>query len=89
MKKKILEIEDYDYKETTNFIDKSKPLKLKDLNLELPSEAPTKVISLRLPNELLNKIQAYAGQQDISYTSLIKIILSEGIEQKYTSRSAS
>lgn len=88
MKKKIKEIEDYDHNETTNFIDKSNPLKLKDLNLELPSEAPTKVISLRLPNELLNKIQAYAGQQDISYTAILKIILSEGIEQKYASRSA-
>ena len=85
--KKIKEIKDYDYNETTNFIDRANPLQLKDLNIELPQDTPTKVISLRLPTELLNKIQAFASQQDISYTAVIKMLLSEGIDQKYLQKS--
>ncbi|WP_457562601.1 CopG family antitoxin [Caminibacter pacificus] len=85
--KKIKEIKDYDYNETVNIIDKTNPLKLSDLDIELPKEAPTKVISLRLPKELLNKIQAFASQQDISYTAVIKMLLSEGIDQKYIQKS--
>jgi len=86
--KKIKEIKDYDHNETINFIDKSNPLKLSDLGIELPKEAPTKVISLRLPKELLNKIQAFASQQDVSYTAVIKMLLSEGIDQKFIQKSA-
>ncbi len=86
--KKIKEIKDYDYNETVNIIDKTNPLKLSDLDIELPKEAPTKVISLRLPKELLNKIQAFASQQDVSYTAVIKMLLSEGIDQKYIQKSA-
>jgi len=86
-RKKLKEIKDYDKSDTTNFIDTKNPLSLTDLNIELPKEAPTRVISLRLPKELLNKIQAYASQQDVSYTSVIKIILSEGIDQKFIQKS--
>ena len=86
--KKIKEIRVYDKKDTTNFIDTNNPLTLTDLNIDLPKEAPTKVISLRLPKELLNKIQAYASQQDVSYTSIIKIILSDGIDKKFMQKSA-
>lgn len=75
------EISDYDLKETGLFIDKSKPLKLGDLNIELPDETPTKVVSIRLPTELLNKVKAFASQNDISYTSMIKILLSQGIDK--------
>lgn len=76
MKKKKNEITVYDKKETTAYIDISKPLKLKDIGIELPDEEPTKVISLRLPTELLNRVKAYASQNDVSYSSMIKIILS-------------
>lgn len=85
--KKTKEIKDYDKNETVGFIDETNPLKLGDLGIELPKEPPTKVISLRLPKELLNKIQAFASQQDVSYTAVIKMLLSEGIDQKYIQKS--
>ena len=80
-KQNLVEIKDYDKKETGLFINKNKPLKLKNLGIELPFEAPTKVVSLRLPTELLNKVKAYASQNDISYTSMIKIILAQGVDK--------
>lgn len=90
MKKgKNKEIVVYDKNETTNFINKKNPLQLADLNIELPKEEPTKVISLRLPRELLNKIQAYASQQDVPYASVIKMILSEEIDKRYLHSSRS
>lgn len=82
-KKKIRRINDYDYNDTTSFIDNNNPLTLSDLDIELPKEPPTKVISLRLPSELLNKLQAYASQRDVPYTSLIKLILSEKMEKEF------
>ncbi len=80
-KQKLVEITEYDKKETSVFIDKNKPLKLKNLGIELPDEPPTKVVSLRLPTELLNKVKAFASQNDISYTSMIKILLKQGIDK--------
>ncbi len=85
-RQKLKEINVYDKNDTSFFIEKNKPLKLKNLNLELPAEEPTKVISLRLPTELLNKVKAYANQNDISYTSIIKLMLAEGINAKYEQR---
>jgi predicted DNA binding CopG/RHH family protein len=80
MKKKESEIITYDKKETTAYIDKRKPLKLKDLGIELPEEEPSKVISLRLPTELLNRVKAYASQNDVNYSAMIKMILSKAVE---------
>lgn len=74
------EITDYDHKDTTAFINKNRPLKISDLGFELPEELPTKVISLRLPTELLNKVKAYAAQQDVGYTSVIKMILARAVK---------
>lgn len=82
-KRKAHIINDYDYNDTTSFVDKNNPLTLSDLDIELPKEPPTKVISLRLPSELLNKLQAYASQRDVPYTSLIKLILSEKMEKEF------
>ncbi|HRI46982.1 MAG TPA: CopG family antitoxin [Ignavibacteriaceae bacterium] len=79
-KTKKEEIIDYDYKETTAFINKNRPLDISDIGFELPADLPTKVISLRLPTELLNKVKAYAAQQDVSYTSVIKMILARAVK---------
>jgi len=79
-KPKSEEITDYDHKETTAFINKNRPLKIVDLGFELPADLPTKVISLRLPTELLNKVKAYAAQQDVGYTSVIKMILARAVK---------
>jgi len=80
MKKRKSEITIYDKKETSSYIDKRKPLKLKDIGIELPEEEPSKVISLRLPTELLNRVKAYASQNDVNYSAMIKMILSKAVE---------
>lgn len=83
------EIHVYDRHDTTAFIQSKKKLNLADLNIELPDEMPTKVLSLRMPTSLLNKIKAYAGEQDVPYSAMIKMLLVEGIESKLSSASHS
>ena len=81
-KKKENEIRVYDLHDTTSFIDRKKGMTLASLGIVLPPETPTKVLSLRLPTTLLNKIKAYAGQHDVPYSAIIKMLLAEGIESK-------
>lgn len=76
------EIRVYDERDTTSFIDRKRRMTLASLGIELPPETPTKVLSLRLPTALLNRIKAYAGEHDVSYSSMIKMLLAEGIEWK-------
>ena len=52
-----------------------------------PSLKPsTKVISLRLPESLLDALRQMANERDVPYQSLIKIFLQERIEQDFKSR---
>jgi hypothetical protein len=81
-KKKENEIRVYDLHDTTSYIDRKKSMTLAGLGVELPAETPTKVLSLRLPTTLLNKIKAYAGQHDVPYSAMIKMMLAESIESK-------
>ena len=76
------EIHVYDRHDTTAYVDRKKGMKLADLGFELRPETPTKVLSLRVSTVLLNKIKAYAGQHDVPYSAIIKILLAEGIESK-------
>lgn len=57
--------------DSTDYLDWSKARSTIFPNLK-PS---SKVISLRLPEELLNEIKILANKQDIPYQSLIKIFL--------------
>ncbi len=86
MKKKIKKrkstVSDYDNTDTSSFIDVRHPLKLSDLNLKLPEVPPTQVVSIRLPTSLLNEIRALGSRDDVPYQALIKIFLSEAVEQK-------
>ena len=84
--KKIKEITDYDNHDTVNYINKNNPLRLSDINIELPEEPPVKVINLRLPTEMLNRLQALASQNDISYIALIKTLLQEGLDKRIPAR---
>jgi predicted DNA binding CopG/RHH family protein len=86
MKKKQREITDYDEHETTLFIDKSHPLKLHDLGFTLPKEGPTKVLSIRLPTDLYNKLKAYSTNMDMPYQAYIKYLLSKGVEDDLRKR---
>jgi len=83
--KKRKEITDYDKMETTKFIDRENPLKLADLDIELPDDEPTKVVSIRLPSKLLNQLKAYASERDVNYSAVIKMILSEEMDSRYKS----
>lgn len=81
-KKKEIEITDYDRIDISQLIDRKNPKSLSDLDLELPEEEPTKVVSIRLPSRLLSKIKAYASERDVNYSSVIKMILSEAMEDR-------
>lgn len=81
MKKRRHEIKDYDDQETTEWIDRSKPLTLKNLGLKLPASPPTQVISIRLPTRLLNELRAWASDRDIPYQALIKLLLSKSLKR--------
>lgn len=85
MKRKIKrtkEITDYDAHDTIRMIDKRNKLSFDDIGLELPPVAPTQVVSIRLPTELLNELKALGSRDDVPYQAIIKIILSEGIRAK-------
>lgn len=81
MKRKRNEIIVYDNNDTTNFIDKNKPLSLNDLGFKLPSEGATKIISIRLPTQLYNKLKAFSTKLDIPYQAYIKYLLNQGLEK--------
>lgn len=81
MKKRHQEIKDYDDQDTTNWINRSKPLALEDLDFKLPPLAPTQVVSIRLPTTLLNKLKALASANDVPYQALIKILLARSIKK--------
>jgi hypothetical protein len=68
--------------DTTYFIDKTKPKSLKDLGFKLPAELPTKVVSIRLPVNLFNKIKAYATDIDMPYQAFIKYVLNKELEKE-------
>jgi predicted DNA binding CopG/RHH family protein len=81
MKKTVHEIIDYDENDTTLFINKEQPLKLQDLGFRLPKKGPTKVISIRLPTDLYNRLKAYSTNMDMSYQAYIKYLLNKGAEK--------
>jgi predicted DNA binding CopG/RHH family protein len=81
MKKVNREITIYDSNDTTSFIDKEHPLKLEDLGLKLPKEGPTKVVSVRIPTSLYNRLKAYSTDADMPYQAYIKYLLNQGVER--------
>jgi predicted DNA binding CopG/RHH family protein len=81
MKKIPYEVKNYDRHDTTAYINDKQPLKLADLGFSLPAEEPTKVISIRIPTNLYNRIKAYSTNRDIPYQAYIKYILDEGVQK--------
>lgn len=80
-KSKIKEETVYDTNDTTGFIDKNKPVTLGDLGLKLPKEKPTKVISIRLPTGLYNRIKSFSTDIDMPYQAYIKYLISRGLKR--------
>jgi len=64
--------------DSTEYIDWSKAERVVFPNLK-PS---LKKISLRLPESMLSEIKLLANRQDVSYQSLMKMFLSERINQE-------
>lgn len=64
--------------DSTEYIDwkKAQRLTLADLKPSL------KTISLRLPESMLNELKLLANKRDVPYQSLVKVFLSERIEQE-------
>jgi len=65
--------------DSTEYIDYSKA----ELSFFPNLKPSVKTISLRLPEPLLNALKVLANKQDIPYQSLMKIYLSEKIEEAF------
>lgn len=75
------EAEEHDFwqkHDSTDYIDWSEAKSASFPNLS-PSK---KTISLRLPEMLLNDIKVLANKRDVPYQSLIKILLSEKMQEE-------
>lgn len=68
----------WDTHDTTEYFDISKPIELDLSNLKPSIET----ISLRLPQYLLARIKQIAHFKDVPYQSLMKIFLSEKVNQE-------
>lgn len=67
--------------DTTDYFDYSKSKRLM-IEFDPSVEEPVKLISIRLPREMLNKLKVMATKRDVPYQSLIKLILAEKLEDK-------
>ncbi len=65
--------------DSTEYVDWSKAKRAVFPNLK-PS---TKIISLRLPETMLAELKLLANKRDVPYQSLLKIFLSERIEDEF------
>lgn len=65
---------------STDYIDWSKAKLASFPNLK---RTPTESISLRLPLHLLEDIKELANKKDVPYQSLMKIFLSERVEEEF------
>ena len=81
-KKKSKAIIDYDTTDVTSFIDPLKKLKLIDIGFALPDQKSSKVVSVRMPTQLVNALQSIGHRRDIPYQSLIKLYLWERVEKE-------
>lgn len=79
MKKKISEKMEREKYLSTDFGDVLKNLRPIELDLEFP--APTQMISIRLPREILSKIKPIASEQDVPYQSLIKLWIQDRLKK--------
>jgi len=65
---------------STDYLDWSKAKKMKFSNLK-PS---VRSVSVRLPESLLNDLKVLANKKDVSYLSLMKMYLSEKVQEEYS-----
>lgn len=72
------EAEFWDTHDTTEYLDWSKAVKVVFPNLKPSTES----ISIRLPSSLLANIKNLANKKDVPYQSLMKVFLSDRINQE-------
>lgn len=84
MKKKIprfnsekAEVDFWDKNDGTDFFEFKKSNKVNLSNLK----PTTKMISIRLPESLIERLKVLANRDDIPYQSLIKILLSQKVNE--------
>lgn len=73
------EAEEHEFWQThdsTDYFDYSEKNRVK-IEFDPSVEEPVKLISIRLPRQMLNKLRAMATKRDVPYQSLIKMILAE------------
>ncbi|QQR80589.1 MAG: BrnA antitoxin family protein [Deltaproteobacteria bacterium] len=70
--------EEYEFRQThdtTDYVDYSK--NRVQIEFDDSVEEPVKLISLRIPRDMLNQLKSMAVKRDIPYQSLIKMILAD------------
>lgn len=67
--------------DSTDYIDYSKANRV-TISFDPSVEEPVKLISIRIPRDMLNKLKVMAVKRDVPYQSLIKMILAEKLEEK-------
>jgi len=72
------EVEFWATHDSTEYVDYSKAKRIVFPNLK-PS---TKTISIRLPESLIEHLKVLANKRDVPYQSLLKIFLSEKVEEE-------
>lgn len=65
--------------DTSDYVDYSRAKRL-TIEFDLSVEEPVKLISIRIPRDLLNKLRVMASKLDVPYQSLIKMILAERLK---------
>jgi len=68
--------------DSTEYVDWKKAERITLTNLK-PS---VKTISLRLPEAMLEELKLLANKRDVPYQSLVKVFLSDRIEQELTAK---
>jgi predicted DNA binding CopG/RHH family protein len=76
------EAEFWDTHDSTEYVDWSKAEKTIFPNLKFSTES----ISIRLPSPLLARLKELANEKDVPYQSLMKVYLSERIEEELTTK---
>ncbi|WP_078127784.1 BrnA antitoxin family protein [Leptospira alexanderi] len=78
LKSESTEIDFWSKNDSADYIDYSKAKKVSFPNLK----PTTKMISLRLPEALIERLKVMANKKDIPYQSLIKLLLSDKVEEE-------
>lgn len=75
------EREFWDTHDSTEYVDYS-PENRVTIQFDPSYEPPLKLISIRLPRDMISKLKVMAIKRDVPYQSLIKMILAERLDKE-------